>query len=119
MTILVVAAHPDDETLGCGGTIAQHAADGHEVHIAILGEGISSRHGRRDDARAAELEKLRRDAHAAASALGARSVLFGGLPDNRFDEVALLDVVKQVESWIGTVRPEAIYTHHPGDLNVD
>jgi LmbE family N-acetylglucosaminyl deacetylase len=119
MTILVVAAHPDDETLGCGGTVAQYAADGHEVHIAILGEGISSRHDRRDDAPAAELQKLQRDAQAAGSALGARSVLFGGLPDHRFDEVALLDVVKQVESWIGSVRPDVIYTHHPGDLNVD
>lgn len=118
-TVLVVAAHPDDEALGCGGTVAQYAADGHEVHIAILGEGISSRHHRRDDAPAAELHQLRRDAEAAASALGARSVLFGGLPDNRFDEVALLDVVKQVESWIGSVRPAIIYTHHPGDLNVD
>jgi LmbE family N-acetylglucosaminyl deacetylase len=72
MTILIVAAHPDDETLGCGGTVAQHTADGHEVHIAILGEGISSRHRRRDEAPAAELDKLRRDAEAAASALGAR-----------------------------------------------
>lgn len=118
-TFLVVAAHPDDETLGCGGTMAQHAAAGHDVHIAILGEGISSRHDRRADAPAAEILKLQGDARAAGAALGARSVLFGGLPDNRFDTVPLLDVVKQVEAWITALRPGVIYTHHPGDLNVD
>jgi LmbE family N-acetylglucosaminyl deacetylase len=115
MTILVVAAHPDDEVLGCGGTIAGLAAGGHEVHIAVLGEGISSR----DEAPAPQLQQLTADAGAAATTLGARSVSFGGLPDNRFDQVALLDVTKQVEAWVEAIRPEAIYTHHPGDLNVD
>ena len=119
MTILIVAAHPDDEVLGCGGTIAGHAAAGDDVHIAILGEGISSRHGRREEASATALEALQADARSAAAALGARGVDFGDLPDNRFDQVALLDVVKQVEVWIASHRPAAIYTHHPGDLNVD
>ena len=119
MTVLVIAAHPDDEVLGCGGVIARYAAEGRDVHIAILGEGISARHGRRSEAASADLHRLRDDAKAAAAALGARSVLFGGLPDNRFDEVALLDVVKQVEAWIEQMCPEAIYTHHPGDLNID
>ena len=119
MTILVIAAHPDDEVLGCGGTIAMAAAGGEDVHIAILGEGISSRHERRDDAAAGYLQALQDDARSAAAAMGARSVAFAGLPDNRFDQVALLDVVKQVEAWIAQFRPAVIYTHHPGDLNVD
>jgi LmbE family N-acetylglucosaminyl deacetylase len=119
VTILVIAAHPDDEVLGCGGTMARYAAEGHDVHIAILGEGISSRHDRRDDAPSPELRKLEANARAAATTVGARSVSFSGLPDNRFDEVALLDVVKQIEERVGTFRPDAIYTHHPGDLNID
>ena len=119
MTILVIAAHPDDEVLGCGGTIARCAAEGNDVHISILGEGISSRHNQRGDAPAGDLQKLQANAKAAAAAMGARSVSFGGLPDNRFDQVALLDVVKQVEAWVEGIRPDAIYTHHPGDLNVD
>jgi len=119
MTILVIAAHPDDEVLGCGGTIAGYAAAGHEIHIVILGEGISARYGRRDEAPAADVQRLQADARAAAAALGARSVAFGGLPDNRFDELPLLDIVKPVEQWIESCRPGAIYTHHPGDLNVD
>jgi LmbE family N-acetylglucosaminyl deacetylase len=118
VNVLVIAAHPDDEVLGCGGTIARESAQ-HVVHIVILGEGASSRHGRRADAGAEELESLRTDARAAAKMLGAADVEFGGLPDNRFDEVPLLDVVKPVEQWIRHVEPDVIYTHHPGDLNVD
>lgn len=119
MTILVVAAHPDDEVLGCGGTIARHAAAGDEVHIGILGEGVSSRYDQRSDAPDGDIARLQASARAAAAALGARSVSFGGLPDNRFDEVPLLDIIKIVERWIAVVCPEAIYTQHPGDLNID
>lgn len=116
--VLVVAAHPDDEVLGCGGTIAQMAAQG-EVHIAILGEGISARYSQRGEVSSSELETLQQQACEAARILGARSVKFGQLPDNRFDELPLLDVVKIVEQWVKEFQPNIIYTHHPGDLNVD
>ena len=119
MRILVVAAHPDDEVLGCGGTIARYAADQHDVHVAILGEGISSRYEQRAEAPSSDVQNLQADAWAAADALGARSVSFGGLPDNRFDQLALLDIIKLVEQWIEKYHPDAIYTHHPGDLNID
>lgn len=119
MTILIVAAHPDDEVLGCGGTIAGYAAAGHDVHIAIVAEGITSRHAQREDAAPGDLQALQADAGAAAEALGARSLSFGGLPDNRLDSVPLLEVVKLVEDWTAKFKPDAIYTHHPGDLNVD
>lgn len=118
MNILVIAAHPDDEVLGCGGTLSLDSA-GHEIRIVILGEGITSRTSRRADASPAQLDDLKEEARQAAAILGARSVDFGGLPDNRFDELALLEVVKQVEHWVGVHRPDVIYTHHGGDLNVD
>jgi LmbE family N-acetylglucosaminyl deacetylase len=118
LNILVVAAHPDDEVLGCGGTVAQDSAR-HEVRVAILGEGISSRHAQRSDVSPAQIDNLKSDARAAATILGATSVDFGGLPDNRFDEVPLITVAKQVEEWVDAYRPDVIYTHHPGDLNVD
>jgi len=120
-SILVVAAHPDDETLGCGATIAAHADAGDRVSILILGEGFTSRDSStRSSAKTLQtLEKLRKDARTAARILGARRIQFASFPDNRFDTVALLDIVKRVELEIQEVRPQVIYTHHPGDLNID
>lgn len=119
MDVLVVAAHPDDEVLGCGGTIARLAAEGQNVHIAILGEGITSRSRAREQADRSALERLHDDARAVGEMLGARGVSLWGLPDNRFDTLALLEVVKVVEGLIAEHRPATIYTHAAGDLNVD
>jgi LmbE family N-acetylglucosaminyl deacetylase len=118
--VLVVAAHPDDEVLGCGGAMARHAADGDEVHVVLVAEGATSRHVRRDaDGHDDELEALRAAAAAAAARLGARPPVFLGLPDNRLDEVPFLDLVKAIEGAIGAVAPDVVYTHHGGDLNQD
>lgn len=119
MNVLVIAAHPDDEVLGCGGTAARLAREGHSVYVAILGEGITSRHAKRADADAGALEKLKECSRRVADLLGAKELLLQGLPDNRFDSLPLLDVVKIVEELIERWRPTAVYTHHGGDLNVD
>ncbi|MFZ2491220.1 MAG: PIG-L deacetylase family protein [Thermoanaerobaculia bacterium] len=115
--VLVVAAHPDDEVLGCGATISRLARTG-KVSILILGEGFTSRAEQRQSG-APELNVLRNNAEAAARVMNASAVEFGGLPDNRFDELALLDVVKLVERAVERIAPTAIFTHHGGDLNVD
>jgi len=119
MNVLVVAAHPDDEVLGCGATIARHADRGDVVHVLILGEGITSRHDQPSDADPEELRALHRAAARASDVLGAKDCELTSLPDNRFDTVALLDVVKIVERAVATWQPEIVYTHHGGDLNVD
>ena len=120
MNVLVVTAHPDDEVLGCGGTLARHAAAGDETHCLILAEGATARSAERQvQAHADELEALRASAQAAAAALGTSSVRFGGLPDNRLDSVDLLDVIKLVETALAATKADVVYTHHAGDLNVD
>ncbi|MGH2542459.1 MAG: PIG-L deacetylase family protein [Ardenticatenaceae bacterium] len=119
MNILVAAAHPDDEVLGCGGTIARLAQEGHEVYIAIFGEGITARYGERDEADAELLKELHVNSQKAAELLGAKDLFMYGLPDNRFDTVALLDIVKIVEGLIDRLKPSVVYTHHLGDLNID
>jgi len=118
MIILAVASHPDDEVLGCGGTLAKLSST-NEIHIAILGEGISSRYSQRAEADQTALEQLRGQARSVGKLLGAASVTLGGLPDNRFDELPLLEVIKRIERLVDELRPEVIYTHHPGDLNID
>src|SRR5271166_6613545 len=117
--VLVVAAHPDDEVLGCGGTMARLAREGCEVHIAILGEGITSRHEKRGEADGKQLARLHRCAHKAGAKVGARDVVLYRLPDNRLDTVPLLEIVKLLEDLIEKLKPEVIYTHHAGDLNID
>jgi len=117
--VLVVAAHPDDEVLGCGATIARLAHEGREVYIAILGEGITARHARREEGNPAEVKALQECSRRAAAQLGAKDVFLHDLPDNRFDTVPLLDAVKIVEALIARLQPQVVYTHHGGDLNID
>jgi LmbE family N-acetylglucosaminyl deacetylase len=114
--ILVIAAHPDDEVLGCGGTIARHTSAGDEVHVLILGEGIAAR---TPTASGEEFSKLSQATREANRILGVHSVSIEKFPDNRMDSVARLDVIKVVESYVQKFQPELIYTHHAGDVNID
>ena len=119
-SVLVLAAHPDDEVLGIGGTIARHGALGDSVHIVIAAEGATSRDALRDvQSRREELDELQSATHKAASKLGAMSVRFLGFPDNRCDSVDRLDLVKVIEGAVSELQPHTIYVHHCGDVNID
>ncbi len=111
--ILIIAAHSDDEALGCSGTIAKHIKQGDSVHLLFLTDGVASRSGRRDD------EKRLTSAQDAAQILEVSSFTNLNFPDNRMDSIPLLDIVKEIESKIIQIQPEVIYTHHIGDLNID
>lgn len=120
MNVLVVAAHPDDEVLGCGGTMARLADEGHDVHVLIVAEGVTSRAPLRErEVKVPELSELARCAETANAILGSASVKVCDFPDNRMDSVDLLDVVKLVEGEITRHRPQMLFTHHGGDVNVD
>lgn len=114
-TVVVVAAHADDEALGCGGTIARHVVEGDEVHIIFIADGVTSR----SDANALDHQRRQSAMEAAQSILGITSISCLGLPDNRLDQVPLLDVVQRLEPVICAHAPQVVYTHHHGDLNVD
>ena len=113
----LIAAHPDDEVLSCGGTIAR-AAGSTPVDILIVAEGATARGLRGGEGQRAT-RTLEQQARKAGQKLGARSVEFLRLPDNRLDGIELLRVIKPIEAWIARLRPETVYTHHPGDLNID
>ena len=118
--ILVVAAHPDDEVLGCGGTIAKHADEGDRVNILIVAEGATSRQLNRDREEVKEeLSILMKAANNAAKILGAQSVKFMNQPDNRLDSLDRLDLIKKIEVEINHYEPEVVYVHHAGDVNID
>lgn len=116
LKVLVVAAHPDDEVIGMGGTIARHVRDGDEVTTLFLADGVSSRE---QGAGSVMLGERNHAAVQASRVLGTQPPMLLGLPDNRLDALALLDIVKPLEKVIESNRPEIIYTHHAGDLNID
>ena len=119
-SVLVVAAHPDDEVLGCGGTIARHADAGDQVQVLIVAEGATSRQQQRDRIQAGdELSALALAAQKAGSILGAVGVELLDLPDNRLDSLDRLDLIKRLEESIERHRPQVVYVHHAGDVNVD
>ncbi|CAD5257040.1 MULTISPECIES: PIG-L deacetylase family protein [Halomonadaceae] len=113
--VLVVAAHTDDEALGCGGTIARHVAEGDSVHAVFLADGVTSR----PKASTNDIEERYEAAAKAQKVLGIRRTYMLGFPDQRTDSVPFLEVVQALEKVIQEIRPEVIYTHHYGDLNVD
>ena len=119
-TILVVAAHPDDEVLGCGGSIAKWTASGHIVHVLIMAEGATSRSSIRDrEAKSEELSLLEKSANSAGKILGVASVKLLDFPDNRMDSVDRLDIIKAIEEEIKRLKPDTVVTHHCGDVNID
>lgn len=115
--VLVIAAHPDDEILGCGGSICVLADNGAKVQVALLADGISSRDIYADEN--SGLKARRTAARKAGDILGVQDIFFGDFPDNRMDTVALLDIVKVVENLIDQYQPDTIFTHHACDLNID
>lgn len=120
MKILSIAAHPDDEVLGCGGAMAKWSSDGAEVHSLIMAEGATSRDKSRDrESRKADLTHLAQASQKAGDILGIASVRLLSYPDNRMDSVDLLKVVKSVEEQIEKIKPEVVVTHHSADLNID
>ncbi len=111
--VLVIAAHADDEVLGCGGTMARLAGAGCKVHTVFMTDGVSAREGADDG------EARRQAACLAANKMGSQEPTFHDFPDNAMDTVPLIDIARAVESAVARVSPATILTHHHGDLNVD
>lgn len=109
--VLVVAAHPDDELLGVGGTVARHVQAGDEVYSVIVCEGESLRY-QKDVGQA---EAIRR----AAEILGVRQVFHLKFPDQRLDTYTLVDIISPLESISNEIKPNIVYCQWGGDVNRD
>lgn len=117
LKILTVAAHGDDEILGCGATVAKRVSDGDKAYLLILGEGVTSREGWTQQ----ELDSLHECIEKANNKIGIpkKNIFVESFPDNKFDTVALLDIVKTVLRIKDIVKPDVVFTHHPHCLNID
>lgn len=113
--VLVVAAHSDDEALGCGGTIARHVASGDIVELVVITNGVSARQ------KSTQKDAMQREEAAARAQtiLGISSITQFDYPDNQTDTVPFLSIVQSLEKVTAAFQPTTIYTHHCGDLNVD
>jgi LmbE family N-acetylglucosaminyl deacetylase len=112
--VLIVAAHPDDETIGMGGSIQRLAQSGCAVRVVFMSDGISSRDSQRES-----LENRQEASLKALGELGVVDVHFSSNPDNMLDTLPLLEIAKYVEGHVATFKPSFVFTHFPLDLNVD
>lgn len=116
--ILVIAAHPDDEILGCGGTIAKKIKKEKAiVNTLILSKGITSRNIKKNKKYRVLFNEKK--SYEANKILGVRKTEILDLPDNSFDSVPRLKIIKEIEKRISKFSPDTIYTHFHGDLNLD
>lgn len=116
----VIAAHPDDEILGCGATIKKLTMLGCDVNVLLLSEGLMARKNNNEEKTVtAELSTLRESCLQANRHIGVNNVVFKSFPDNRFDSVSLLDIVKEIEGFLRHYPSSLVFTHHRGDLNID
>jgi LmbE family N-acetylglucosaminyl deacetylase len=121
-TILVVAAHPDDEVLGCGGTIhvitEKFKLPLGRVTALILSEGLTSRENEFIKFSQIDIDAVKQDSLNAAKILGYNQVFFADFPNNRLDDMTLLDIIKTVERYVADLKPTVVITHHHGDINI-
>lgn len=118
--ILIVAAHPDDEVLGCFGTVSKLIKEGYEAYTLILGEGKTSRlDTRKIEENKEQLEILNDEIKKANDIIGIKKCFVYDFPDNRFDSVDLLDIIKVISKIKEEIKPDIIFTHYENDLNID
>lgn len=119
--ILVIVAHPDDELLGLGASMHKLInEEDSKIRVVILGEGITSRSVNRDREKwKKELLLHKKNIELARKVIGYESVGVYDFPDNRFDTVPLLDIIKVIEKEKRDYQPDIIFTHHGGDVNID
>ena len=116
--VLVISAHPDDEVLGAGGTVAKLTAKGAECHLLIVTDGSSSQY--RDSDKLAEIiEAKKRETQNCADILGIKSIHYGGLPDMKLDVVPHVEINQAIEKVIDELQPNTVFTHFWGDVNMD
>ena len=116
--VLVIAAHPDDEVLGCGGAVAKMSNLGVECHLLIVTDGSSAQY--RDSDHLHEIiEAKKKETKGCADILGFKSIHYGKLPDMKLDSTPHIRINQVIENVIDEVQPDTVFTHFWGDVNRD
>ena len=112
--ILVLAPHPDDESIGCGGTLCRHVQQGDEVHVVFLTSGEKGGHGRSE---AATIRVREAEARRAASILGIPDIDFWHLPDGAVRSTR--SAIERLRVKLSQFRPHTIYVTHEHEMHHD
>ena len=115
--VLVIAAHADDDALGCGGTLAKLASQGYEIHAIYFTDGVSAR--KKDKDLEKKILSRKKDSVKASKILGIKTIKNFSYPDNQLDTVPLLKITRNIEKVISTIKPDILFTHYENDLNID
>ena len=111
--ILIIAAHPDDEILGCGGTIIKLKKD-FNIKVLFMTDGVSAR-GKKSK----EIIERKKSCKKLFKKLGISEPTFFNFPDNQMDSVPMLQIVKKIEHILKKIKPVTIFTHYAECLNID
>jgi LmbE family N-acetylglucosaminyl deacetylase len=113
MRVLSIAVHPDDETLGCGGTLLKHAAAGDEIHWLIVTAAAAPQWS------AEVIDRQRQQIEAVEGAYPFRSLSWLKLPTTQLDHLPLGDLVAAIRERVAAVRPEVVYIPNRSDAHSD
>ncbi len=114
--ILIIVAHQDDETIGCGGAIYKHHLNGDQVFCLSFTDGVSAR----ETSNKKDLKARQNSSIKVAKILNFKWVQNNDLfEDNKLDKYPLLDLIKVIEKTKNKIKPDIVYTHYFKDLNVD
>lgn len=113
--IAIIAAHPDDEAIGCGATIIKAKEQGHEIHLLYMTDGISSRNNLSEE----EHYTRKLQSNLVNELIHPKTFLNLDFPDNQMDKVSLLEIIKKIEDFLLEVKADIVITHTNSELNID
>ena len=116
-TVLIVAAHPDDDAFGCGGTIRKLANQKNKIFAMYFTDGVSTRQNQKKPKK--NIIDRKKNSESASKIMGIKNCTYCSFSDNQLDKIPLLKIIQKIEDQIKKIKPDLIFTHFENDLNLD